>query len=73
MNVQLLTITVSLAYDTLLLDGEYELQGKLVKVIPISARGPFTVTTNNAKVNRPLDCILVQGSFFPVAIGCFEA
>ncbi|XP_027224379.1 uncharacterized protein [Penaeus vannamei] len=49
-NVQLLTITVSLAYDTLLLDGEYELQGKLVKVIPISARGPFTVTTNNAKV-----------------------
>ncbi|XP_071519027.1 uncharacterized protein [Panulirus ornatus] len=49
-NVQLLTVTVSLSYDTLMLDGEYDLQGKLVKVIPISTRGPFTVTTNNSKV-----------------------
>ncbi|XP_064096879.1 uncharacterized protein LOC135208523 isoform X3 [Macrobrachium nipponense] len=49
-NVQLLTIVVSLSYDTLLLDGEYELHGKLVKVIPLSARGPFTVTTNNSQV-----------------------
>lgn len=49
-NVQLLTITVSLSYDTLLLDGEYELHGKLVKVIPLSTRGPFTVTTNNSQV-----------------------
>lgn len=49
-NVQLLTVTVSLSYDTLMLDGEYDVQGKLVKVIPVSARGPFTVTTNNSKV-----------------------
>lgn len=72
MNVQLLTITVSLAYDTLLLDGEYELQGKLVKVIPISARGPFTVTTNNAKVNGPLEYILATRQVFTVAKGYYK-
>ncbi|KAG7163103.1 uncharacterized protein LOC121873255 [Homarus americanus] len=49
-NVQLLTLIVCLGIDTLQLNGEYDLQGKLLKVIPISARGPFTVTTNNAKV-----------------------
>ncbi|KAK8740881.1 hypothetical protein OTU49_002745, partial [Cherax quadricarinatus] len=60
-NVQLLTVIVSLGYDTLLLDGEYDLQGKLVKVIPISARGPFTVTTNNAKVTLRVKLKECQG------------
>ncbi|KAK3866216.1 hypothetical protein Pcinc_028241 [Petrolisthes cinctipes] len=49
-NVRLLTVTVSLSYDTLLLEGQYDLQGKLVKVIPVSARGPFTITTTNSRV-----------------------
>ncbi|XP_050715518.1 uncharacterized protein LOC126998138 [Eriocheir sinensis] len=49
-NVQTLAVTINLRYDSLLLDGEYDLSGKLVKVIPLSARGPFTVTASNSKV-----------------------
>lgn len=50
-NVQTLAVTINLRYDSLLLDGEYDLTGKLVKVIPLSARGPFTVTTTNSRVS----------------------
>ena len=50
-NVQTLAVTINLRYDSLLLDGEYDISGKLVKVIPLSTRGPFTVTASNAKVS----------------------
>ncbi|XP_063881884.1 uncharacterized protein LOC135112006 isoform X4 [Scylla paramamosain] len=49
-NVQTLAVTINLRYDSLLLDGEYDISGKLVKVIPLSTRGPFTVTASNARI-----------------------
>lgn len=59
MNVQTLAVTINLRYDSLLLDGEYDLSGKLVKVIPLSARGPFTVTASNSKVGTQLSNISI--------------
>ncbi|KAG0721924.1 hypothetical protein GWK47_045455 [Chionoecetes opilio] len=49
-NVQTLAVTINLRYDSLLMDGEYDLTGKIVKVIPLSARGPFTVTATNSRI-----------------------
>lgn len=60
MNVQTLAVTINLRYDSLLLDGEYDLSGKLVKVIPLSARGPFTVTASNSKVRTLLSTMLEE-------------
>ena len=52
-NFQALTLSVSLSYESLNLEGRYEFKGKLVKMIPLSGKGPFCVTTYHPMV-RPL-------------------
>ncbi|KAL7642697.1 UNVERIFIED_CONTAM: hypothetical protein RMT77_007262 [Armadillidium vulgare] len=50
LNVQTLTLAISLSCDSLKLEGRYDLKGKLVKVIPVSGSGPFFVTTDHPQV-----------------------